>query len=268
MSLTQPSEPLGFVHPSSEVRAALDGDICVYCKSPLTMIDGGGATNAPKDIPYENDFIPFDRGWVEICARCGWWRTSRLAISGALTWATDFGAFGVLKDLDVSDISMPLTAIRTFLQAKYESRFEMHPRLLETTVAAVMNDLGFTAQATAYSGDGGIDVVLTDAHGRQVGIQVKRYRNKVKVEHIRSLLGALVLKGMTAGIFVTTSEFQPGAVEAANRSSARGVPIELVDARRFLDALQITARPMYAGFDEWMACAGDFALVACERRLV
>jgi hypothetical protein len=54
-----------------------------------------------------------------------------------------------------------------------------------------------------------------------------------------ALTEPLVINNCTRGIFVTTSRFQPGAVEAASKSSSRGFPIELVDAKRFYEILQI-----------------------------
>jgi hypothetical protein len=70
------------------------------------------------------------------------------------------------------------------------------------------------------------------------------------VEAIRALAGALLLGGYTKGIFVTTSHFQSGADRTVALASARGVPIELVDAQRFYDALGIVQREMYQYADE------------------
>lgn len=66
-----------------------------------------------------------------------------------------------------------------------------------------------SAYATAYSNDGGIDVVL-EHEGKKHGVQVKRYKNKISVGEIRAFAGALLLNGLPSGIFVTTSDYQRG----------------------------------------------------------
>jgi len=89
-------------------------------------------------------------------------------------------------------------------------------------------------------------------------VQVKRWKHAIKVEQINALTGALLIHDCTAGVFVTTSEYQRGAVVAAQKASARGFPIELYDASRLYDALQIAQakREMRADDPEapWMTC--------------
>ncbi len=136
------------------------------------------------------------------------------------------------------------------MTAKYERRFDVHPRVFEETVASVFRDLGYTAEVTAYSGDDGIDIIL--ARGAEtVGVQVKRYKNAIEVEQIRSLAGALVLGDMTSGIYVTTSRFRSGAGKAVENFAQRGYRIELIDAGRFYDALKLVQRKAYQSFAEF-----------------
>jgi hypothetical protein len=55
--------------------------------------------------------------------------------------------------------------------------------------------------------------------------------------------GALVENGLTKGLFVSTSDFQPGAVKSARTfTQLHGRPIELIDAEKFYDALKIAQR--------------------------
>jgi hypothetical protein len=118
----------------------------------------------------------------------------------------------------------------------------MEPGRFEQTVASVYRSLGYLARVTGHSGDGGIDVVLEGPDGILVGVQVKRYRDRIEVEQIRSLAGALLLRGLTGGVFVTTSTFRSGATKAARLAASRGYPIELVDSAKFFDALKIAQR--------------------------
>ncbi|MER8942889.1 restriction endonuclease [Mesorhizobium sp. M0915] len=179
---------------------------------------------------------------VERCSNCGWWKASEFKNHEGIHPQFDrrfiMGAVGSLRELDLSDQTTPLQQVRDYLAARYEARFEVHPRLFEETVASVFRSLGFDAVVTAYSGDDGIDTIL-EKDGRQIGVQVKRYKDRIAVEQIRSLAGALVLGGMTQGIFVTTSSYQSGAVSTAARYETIGYRIHLVDAGRFYDALSL-----------------------------
>ncbi len=142
----------------------------------------------------------------------------------------------------MTNLSAPITELRTYLLARYDQRFAMHPRLLELLVLEVFKDFGFTGHATAYQNDGGIDVILAGKDDVLIGVQVKRYRESISVEQIRSLAGALVLHGFTRGLFVTTSEYQRGCATTAQRFERRGLPVELIDATRLLHALHVTQR--------------------------
>ena len=128
-----------------------------------------------------------------------------------------------------------------FLNGKYGERFSVDPGRFETTVAAVFAGIGYDARVTGQTGDGGIDVILDGPNDKTIGVQVKRYKEKIQANQIRELTGALVIKGHTKGIFVTTSDFTSGAAVTSGLSAARGVPIELVNAERFYDAMKIAA---------------------------
>jgi len=157
---------------------------------------------------------------------------------GSLVHVDFYSAYARLKALDPSDMTTPVEEIRRYLTAKYRYRFLVNPTLYEETVASVFRDLGYNVCVTS-SGDWGIDVYLQGPEGSQIGVQVKRWINAINVEQITALTGALVINQCTRGIFVTTSRFRPGAVEAAARSTRFGFPVELVDAKRFYEILRI-----------------------------
>jgi len=115
----------------------------------------------------------------------------------------------------------------------------VNPRVFEETVASVFRDLGYHTRITGYSHDDGIDVVMDGPDGHLTGVQVKRWKNSVKVEQIRAFAGALILGGMTKGMFVTTGGFQSGVSGTAARFTSKGIPIELLNAERFYQALRI-----------------------------
>jgi restriction system protein len=122
--------------------------------------------------------------------------------------------------------------------------------LFEKVVADVFQSTGFSARVTSYQADGGIDVILDGPNDKTIGVQVKRYRNTIRVEQIRALAGALLLAGHTKGIFVATSSYSSAAKKAAARYTARGLPIELIDATRFYDALLVAQRACYRSPEE------------------
>jgi hypothetical protein len=175
-----------------------------------------------------------------ICSLCGWWLVTEIYDGNVEHY---YGGFACLRSLDLADIETPVSEVKNYLLARYVSRFDIHPRLFEQTVASIFRDAGYSARLTAYSGDNGIDVFLDGPDDSLIGVQVKRWRGAIKVEQVHSLAGALIVNGCTKGVFVTTSEFQRGAKTNAERFEALvGIPIELVDAGRLYDALRITAR--------------------------
>jgi restriction system protein len=219
--------------------AAVSTSHCIYCKTTLDQL--------PEEVQSP------DRGTKKItrlciCPACGWW-TIRVDLDD--WWDQDSwtkqvaGAAGSLKELDLVDITQPLDEVRSFLVARYEARLSMSPRLFEETVASVFQNLGYHTVVTALTKDDGIDVILTGPDVDQIGVQVKRWKNKVEVEQIRALAGALVLGGYTKGVFVTTSTFQAGAAKTVARLSMRGYPIELVDSHRLYNELKIAQISTY-----------------------
>jgi restriction system protein len=224
------------------------GNECFFCHD--TMIE-----LRHERVEYINTF---SSARVFGCARCGWWRADEFAETkmfrriGYTVKNTVKGAAGSLLELDLSDHTAPIQAIRDHLMIRPKSLGTVHCDRFEKVVADVYKDLGFHSIATASSGDDGIDVILENG-GVRIGIQVKRYKDKVQVEEIRSLAGALVLNDMTQGIFLTTSNFTTGAPRTVREYERRGFQIELVNGERFLQQLEIAQRAMYRNredFDE------------------
>jgi restriction system protein len=187
-------------------------------------------------------------GDIRLCRTCGWWSASR---SEGASWpvgndivssVTGYGAMGSLKELGLPDIQVPLWEAREFLTKRFERRCELDPRLVQETVVSVFESLGYQVQATAFRNDGGIDGVLSRNTEPPIGIQVKRTKNKIEAEQIRSFAGALLLHDKTVGVYVTMSSFTAGAQSTAANFKDRLLRIELVDAARFLEALGIAQR--------------------------
>jgi restriction system protein len=201
---------------------------------------------------------------AEVCPCCGWWKYTRyfdVLFPNGLDVFRD-GHFGILKRIDISSTTAPYEEVLRYLAAKYDDRFEVHPRKFEEVVAAVFRGLGYETRVTSYSKDGGIDVFLDGPDDSVIGVEVKRWRKSIAVAQIRQLTGALVLRGVTQGVFVTTSSFTGPAREEADLSAVRGIPIELFDAPRLFDALKLVrtrsyeddaANPPWQGFKDHLA---------------
>ncbi|OOG68871.1 restriction endonuclease [Flavobacterium sp. A45] len=169
-----------------------------------------------------------------ICLTCGWWKISEKYWIGAeyQMWDVFFSLNGTLRNLDLNKSDLPLSEIRSYLVRNYEKRYNINPRLFEELVADVYSDFGYQSICTGYTNDGGIDVILLKKNS-VIGVQVKRSKNKIKVEQIRSLLGSMIINQYKAGMFVCTSDFQKGAYSIAKRFS-----IELINGNKFYDQLR------------------------------
>ncbi|MBW0434988.1 restriction endonuclease [Leptospira yasudae] len=189
-----------------------------------------------------------------VCRVCGWWILGKRVYLSAKVWQIwelYFAAVGSLKNLDLTNVKVPIDEVRRFLAAKYESRFLINPRKFEETVESVFRDVGYRSQLTNYRNDGGIDIFLSDSENKQIGVQVKRHREKIKVEQIRTLLGAAIINDCIKGILVTTSDFQKGAYKLSERCNEEFVPIELVNGEKFLEILKIAQINSFEEFKDY-----------------
>lgn len=226
---------------------------CLYCKSKLSRVEIDRTWNIDyKEIrnihketienykehneleDWQTDFDFTKKSievWINFCENCGWWRLIQdfsISANKWQIWQIFFGVTSSLKNLDLEDINTPIDEVRQYLLAKYESRLSIHPKLFEDLTASVFRNLGYHSIVTGYTNDGGIDVVL-EKNNKQIGVQVKRYKNKIEVEQIRSFAGALLLGGYPEGIFVSTSDFRRGSHNAAKKFSKKGLPIKLIN---------------------------------------
>ncbi|RRD01823.1 restriction endonuclease [Amphritea balenae] len=106
-----------------------------------------------------------------------------------------------------------------------ESIQEQTPQFFEKLVVDLMQSMGYggwseqSGSATQYSNDGGIDGVINeDPLGLDtIYLQAKRYSNTniIHRPEIDTFIGALTRQGARKGVFITTSRFSKGAVEAA-----------------------------------------------------
>lgn len=219
---------------------------CPYCGGALRELTGR-RTNRPGESLSEHSISGFAA--VVVCDVCGWWKVENneqvltnyhyRAEEFYISYLVNRVGMGSLRNLDLNDISTPISELKSYLLAKYKARFTLTPRKFEELVGSIFSDFGYKVRLTSYSGDRGIDIVVFDNDDSTIGVQVKRYAGKVEAEQIRALAGSLVLNGHTKGVFVTTSGFTKGSQKTARQYEALGFPIELINAKRFYDCLAI-----------------------------
>ena len=245
--------------PGGSAPLGWDGP-CFFCRGAMAELH-----SARRDGVNDS----WARAEVFGCPRCGWWRASDYSVTrmyrgrGYAVRSERRAAAGSLLELDVSDQATPIQAIRDTLMIAPHKLGVVHHNQFEQVVADVYRDLGYEARATAQSGDDGIDVIL-ERGGVRIGIQVKRYRNAIQVEQIRALAGALVLNGMTRGVFVTTSSFTTGAPRTVAGYARAGYRIDLIDGTRFLEQLEMAQREMYRDREELIASIASDDLVTID----
>lgn len=120
-----------------------------------------------------------------------------------------------------------------------EDIYQLDPRKFEELVAELLERDGFKVELTPRSGDGGIDsfAVRNQKLGRFLfGVQCKRNApdNRVEVNIVRELVGALDLEHLSAGGIVTTSFFTRGARETSAKIAGRLSLVDFDGLRRWL----------------------------------
>jgi len=228
--------------------------ICPYCRAKLFHLDGtkfmGGYLGADLSGEYG------DQGKrLQVCQKCGWWVVTKKSgyaygsYEGSLSIKRGCGC---LKNFDKTRINqIPLDELRKYLIANYESKNLMTGRRFEEIVAAIFKDFNYDLILTEYSGDKGIDIViLKDEKEKNIGIQIKRYKNKIEAEQIRAFAGALVLNKMTKGIYITTSDYRKGAEQSAMDYGEFDIKISLINSEKVYNVLKLSQRELYFNSDD------------------
>jgi len=218
---------------------------CAFCHATLRRLEAKDPQRGPGD---------WSDAFLNTCAICGWWVILR---TSGYAYGSYEGAFGVrraageLRTLSIADIATPVNELQRYLLLRPQERFRLHPRKLENIVGGIFSDFGFEVRITGYSRDRGIDVFVLDGKDNAtIGVQVKRSRNKIQVDQVRTFVGALIQNDLTKGIFITTSDYTKGARGAAAEYWERGFAVELWNADDFYDGLALSRRPEYERADD------------------
>lgn len=125
-----------------------------------------------------------------------------------------------------------------------EKTIEIPPHCFEALIVKLLISMGYggfregAGRVTGRTGDDGVDGIIDqDPLGVDpIYIQAKRYseKNKISSSAIRDFFGALSLKQVNKGIFVTTSSFTRGARETAQKIGARIVLIDGIQLTKLM----------------------------------
>lgn len=106
----------------------------------------------------------------------------------------------------------------------------------ENICLVLVQSMGFTANTTKASGDGGIDIVAYNnqplVSGKYI-IQCKRYSGSVGEPIIRDLYGVVMSERANKGILMTSGYFSAPAM-----AFAEDKPIELIDGAKMKELMQ------------------------------
>lgn len=140
---------------------------------------------------------------------------------------------------------------------------ELTPGEFERFVGYVFERAGYGVENTALQFGYGLDLKIHaggEVRGRPTaGISVKKFTlpNRVGVDEIHSLGGAITRNGIIAGYLVTTSEFTRPAIESA----ARIPRLHMIDGQHFIRYINYVRGSRHAG-DDSLLILPDYLLEA------
>jgi restriction system protein len=101
---------------------------------------------------------------------------------------------------------------------------ELHPQRFEQEVALFFKSQGYRVEWTGRSGDGGVDIKVTNQEGKKIVVQCKAHQKPVPPGAVRELFGTLLHEKADEGWLMSRSGFTVGAAKFAT-----GKPIRLLD---------------------------------------
>lgn len=89
--------------------------------------------------------------------------------------------------------------------------------LTERLIRVVYQDQIERTEFTTRTGDQGCDLIVHMKNGRRLGVQCKRYKNKVANDPVKEIVNSKPFYGLTQFMVVTNSYFTPGGLEAISK---------------------------------------------------
>ena len=212
-----------------------DNSKCPYCAYQLHVVLEMTEDKLDDKIHYI----------LRSCRACGWWYS--VAVCEDLGYYSGY-IVPIIRKFIVDNLDLPISALEMELQRKPDVLNYIHPRKLEELVQSVFSDY-FKTEVTLIgkSGDGGIDLLFCEGEN-PVAVQVKRRSKKDTAEGVsvvREFIGAMLLKGIRSGIFVSTADrFSYPAKTAARTGADKGIvqELKLIDAKSFWGMFQLKSK--------------------------
>lgn len=121
---------------------------------------------------------------------------------------------------------------RRFARAGLTDVKKMTGRDFENYLGHLFRGMGFKVEITPAAGDFGVDLILTDASGKRIAVQAKRWKQRVGNEAVQAVVGGAAYYKCQETMVVTTSGYTPKAVQMARETGTR-----LWDVRDLADAM-------------------------------
>jgi restriction system protein len=164
--------------------------------------------------------------------------------SNFMDFYTDEKTKGISSTSEIKNSSPQDLIDRGFSEIEAQVKHELldklkgiDPYYFEKVILILLKKMGYgDFIETSKSGDGGIDGIINeDKLGLdKIYIQAKRYEdNKVREKDIRNFIGAMS-GDTTKGVFVTTSDFDKGAIQKAHDAHHT---IILIDGNKLVDLM-------------------------------
>ncbi|MFL9669787.1 restriction endonuclease [Variovorax sp. AB1(2024)] len=131
--------------------------------------------------------------------------------------------------------------VKKYFKKHPEKLYEITPRKFEELVASILKDMGFEAELTQATRDGGRDIIAhvkTAVGSFLTYIECKRYAadNKVGVGIVREVIGVHHIRKPAKSIIVTTSFFSKDAVKEAATMESQLELKDFNDLKKWLEA--------------------------------
>lgn len=185
---------------------------------------------------------------AEINRRYQAWKSAQIVNEGSSISSSGEMAVGSEEELPEAPeelISRTVKAAHEALAAELIERAQScDPAFFEHLVVQLLLKMGYggsrqeAGQAVGRVGDGGIDGIINeDRLGLDaIYLQAKRWNGPVGEGPIRDFVGALDIKGVKKGVFITTSSFTPSA-KLAISSIRSDKKIVLIDGVRLAELM-------------------------------